>query len=229
MISQRLESINPNEVLLYLSYHGGDVPPELEADIALCSRLVMQAARPKLTYRIFPVEDCQPVGAGFLLEGADIRRHLSDCREAILMAATLGPDVETLLMRTQITDMAKALIMDSCASAAIENICDNFEADLRKEYAEKGLYLSDRFSPGYGDMPISQQTAFCDALDVRRRIGLTVSASGILIPRKSVTAVLGASETPKRRRSSGCANCTLFRSCTIRRDGRMCQKVQSFE
>lgn len=229
MISQRLEAININEVLLYLSYRGGELPPELEHDISLCAEAIMSAARPRLTYRIFPVEDGQPVGAGLHLEGKDIQRHLESCREAVLMAATLGPDVETLLMRTQITDMAKALIMDSCASAAIENVCDNFESDLRQEYTKKGLYLTDRFSPGYGDMPISQQAGFCDTLDVRRRIGLTVSASGILIPRKSVTAVLGASDAPRKRRSSGCANCSMFRSCTIRRDGRICRKVEALD
>lgn len=222
MISPQLSAINPNEVLLYLSYHGGKVPVEIEREIALCSECIKKVARPRLTYRIFPVEEGQPLGAGFRLEGEDIRRHLSGSREAILMAATLGPDVETLLMRTQVTDMAKALILDSCASVAIENVCDHFEADLRAEYAEKGWFLTDRFSPGYGDFPISQQTAFCEALDVRRRIGLTVSASGILIPRKSVTAVLGACTTAPKRRSSGCAYCTRFRTCTIRKDGITC-------
>lgn len=224
MKSPRLDNINTNEVLLYLSYHGGEVPAELERDILRCAELVKKAARPRITYRIFPVEEGQPVGAGILLEGQDIRRHLEDCHETILMAATLGQEVETLLMRTQIRDMAQALIMDSCASAAIENICDNLEADLREEYEKQGFFLTDRFSPGYGDMPISQQRDFCGVLDVQRRIGLTVSESGIMIPRKSVTAVLGVSRAPRKRRSSGCANCNMFRTCTIRKGGKTCHK-----
>lgn len=222
MLYPRLDNIDSNEVLLYLSYPGGAVPPELEEEIACCAEAVKRAARPRITYRIFPVEEGQPMGAGIRLEGEDIRRHLEGCREAVLMAATLGPEVETLLMRTQVVDMAKALIMDSCASTAIENVCDNLEADLREEYAQRNLYLTDRFSPGYGDMPIAQQGAFCGVLDVQRRIGLTVSSSGIMIPRKSVTAVLGVSDTPRKRRSSGCARCSMFRSCTIRKDGRTC-------
>lgn len=222
MIAPRLEAIDANEVLLYLSYPGGEVPARIEEDIRRCSQAVMAAARPRITYRIFPVRNGQPVGAGLTFEGEDIRRHLEGCREAVLMAATLGPDVETLLMRTQVTDMALALIMDSCASVAIENVCDLLEEDLRREYEAKGLFLTDRFSPGYGDLPISQQSAFCDCLDTRRRIGLTVSLSGILLPRKSVTAVLGAAETPRKRRSSGCSRCSMFRQCTIRKDGKHC-------
>lgn len=220
----RLEKINPNEVLLYLGYTGGTVPDDLEQSIASGSAALFQAARPRLTYRIFPLKDGHLIGVDFPLEGQDIRTHLDGCAQAVLLAATLGPDVETLLMRTQVTDMAKALILDSCASTAIENICDNFESDLRRQYEGEGLYLTDRFSPGYGDMPISQQRRFCELLDTRRRIGLTVSQSGILIPRKSVTAVMGVADTPRTRRSSGCANCNMFRSCQLRKNGRVCGK-----
>lgn len=222
MIRAQLESINPNEVLLYLGYTGGEVPSEIEAQITECSAQIMRAARPKLTYRIAALKNGVLQGMTFPLQGKDIARHLEGCHTAVLMAATLGPDVETLLMRTQVQDMARALILDSCASTAIENVCDRFEQTLRQQYEAQGQYLTDRFSPGYGDMPISQQLDFCELLDTRRRIGLSVSQSGIMIPRKSVTAVMGVSDTPRTRRSSGCANCSMFRTCTIRKDGRIC-------
>ncbi|MCD7929254.1 MAG: vitamin B12 dependent methionine synthase, activation domain protein [Clostridiales bacterium] len=224
MLHPKLEHINPNEVLLYLGYNGGDVPPELEADIAACAQRILETARPRLTYRVFPLDGGRLRGTDFALEGQDIQTLLAGCGEAVLMAATLGPDVETLLMRAQVTDMAKALILDSCASTAIENVCDNFEADLRRDYAARGLYLTDRFSPGYGDLPIAQQRGFCELLDTRRRIGLTVSQSGILIPRKSVTAVLGAADSPRPHREPSCADCGLFRSCQMRRNGKVCGK-----
>ena len=222
MLHPRLETINTNEVLLYLGYRGGEVTPELEAQIENAAALMMKTARPKLTYRIFPLDSDRMVGTDFTPEGQDIRQHLSDCESAVLMAVTLGPDVETLLMRTEVKDMAQALILDSCASTAVENVCDNFEGDLRRQYETQGLYLTDRFSPGYGDMPISQQRQFCELLDTRRRIGLAVSASGIMIPRKSVTAILGVSDKPRTFRSSGCAACSMFRSCAIRKEGRIC-------
>ncbi len=218
MLNARLDTINRSEVLLYLGCRGGQVPEDLERSMDECWEQLKIVARPRLTYRIFPVENGQLSGSGLLLEGRDIQRHLEDCYEAVLLAATLGPDVETLLMRTQVMDMARALVLDSTASAAIENVCDNFEKDLRADCQSKGLFLTDRFSPGYGDLPIGLQQQLCEVLDTRRRIGLTVSQSGILIPRKSVTAILGVSETPRFRRSSGCANCTMFHSCKLRKD-----------
>ncbi len=224
MLQPRLEFINPNEVLMYLGDTRNDVPQELDAAIESCAARIFAAARPRLTYRIFPLLGGKLTGVDFPLPGRDIQRHLADCHTAILMAATLGPDVETLLMRTQVTDMAQAVILDSCASTAIENICDNLEQDLRQHCEAEGHYLTDRFSPGYGDMPISQQRDFCELLDTRRRIGLAVSQTGIMLPRKSVTAVLGIATTPRTRRSAGCAHCSMFRSCQLRKNGKTCGK-----
>lgn len=127
-------------------------------------------------------------------------------------------------MQVQVSDMARALILDSCASAAVENLCDNLETDLRAEVEAEGLFLTDRFSPGYGDLPLSFQRDFCALLNAQRQIGLTVSESSLLIPRKSVTAVLGISHWPRTTRSSGCANCNLFETCQIRKSGATCQK-----
>lgn len=223
MLSARLETIDKSEVLLYLGYKGCQATEDVARAIDGCIGDIFAAARPKLTYQIFPWAEERLVGPDFPLEGRDIQTHLQECDQAVLMAATLGPDVETLVMRAQVTDMARALILDSCASAAIENVCNSFEARLRAQYEADGLFLTDRFSPGYGDMPISQQTGFCELLDTRRRIGLAVSQSGIMIPRKSVTAVLGVSTSPRRLRSDGCESCSMADTCQVRRSGGTCR------
>ena len=212
MLEPRLERIDPQEVLRYLGCRDA-APPELVQAVDAGIAELTAAARPRLTYRVFPVSEGQLAGSGLTLEGQDIQRHLSGCREAVVMAATLGAEVETLLLRSQVRDLARSLVLDSAASAAIENVCDCLEADLRREYEVKGLFLTDRYSPGYGDLPLSLQGPLCEALDTRRRMGLTVSASGILIPRKSVTAILGAADTPRKRRSAGCENCAFRDRC----------------
>lgn len=213
VLKPRLEGVNEAEVLRYLGHRGGPVPEELRESIRVCTRQVLDAARPRCVYRLFPVEQGQLIGSGLVLEGDSIRRHLEGCVEGVLMAATLGPDVERRLLRTEVIDLARALVLDSVASSAIENVCDNLEADLRAWCAERGLYLTGRFSPGYGDLPLSLQGPLCQCLDTARRIGLTVSASGILMPRKSVTAILGCAPTPRRSAVPGCAACALREHC----------------
>lgn len=219
-VQARLTELNENEILLYLGYRGQEYPAEVEAQIKRCEREVLAAADPRLIWRRLPAE-----GAHFSalpLEGEDIRELLDGCGEVVLMAVTLGQGIDRLLAKSSVSNMADAVIMDACASTAIENVADNFEMDLRRELEGEQLYLTDRFSPGYGDLPISVQKQFCAVLDTQRKIGLSVSPSMLMIPGKSVTAVLGISETPKPLRKRGCESCSLFRTCMYRKEGRNC-------
>lgn len=216
----RLTELNYNEILMYLGHRGQEITPEVEEQIRRCMEEIARAAEPRLVYRRLALAG----GAipGLPLAGEDIQGLLAESREAVLMAVTLGPGIERLLMRREVTDMADAVILDACASAAVENVCDHFEFDLRDALKGEGLYLTDRFSPGYGDLPLDTQARLCAALDTARRIGLTVSANYIMVPRKSVTAILGISERPQPLRRRGCEVCSLFLTCPYRKEGVSC-------
>lgn len=218
----RLTELNDNEILLYLGYRGQEYPAEMERQIERCREQVLAAARPRLIWRRIPADEV--CFTALRLEGNDIREHLDGCREAVLMAVTLGPEIDRLLAKSSVTNMADAVIMDACASTAIENVADNFEQDLRREVEAEGLYLTDRFSPGYGDLPLSAQKQLCAALDTGRKIGLTLSPSFMMIPGKSVTAILGISDAPKALRKRGCESCSLFRTCMYRKEGKNCHE-----
>jgi len=116
--------------------------------------------------------------------------------------------------------MAEALILDACAGSAIENVCDNFCADLAALAAPD--YLTDRYSPGYGDLPLEHQKVLFSALNITRRIGVTLTESGLMLPQKSVTAILGISPTPRGRRS-GCTHCPMNETCAYRKEGTTCE------
>ncbi len=247
MIKARMTDLNYNEILMYLGHRGQEVTPEVDAQIKKCMADVQRYAVPRLVYSRLPVKDGAIVGfpaecaaqkpagaetAGDTAEadaasgaglGADIREILLPCREAVLLAVTLGAGMEQEILRREVTDMAEALILDACASVAAENVCDRFEESLRAELAEEGLYLTSRFSPGYGDFPIEYQRELCEVLNTARRIGLTVTDSCIMVPRKSVTAVMGIAEEPQELRKRGCEACSLFLHCTYRKRGINCE------
>ncbi|MBE5798763.1 MAG: methionine synthase [Clostridiales bacterium] len=148
--------------------------------------------------------------------GCDMNKLLDNCDEAVLMAATLGAQSERMLIRRQAGSSTDALLMDAVLSAAIEAVCDAQETSLRTECEAHGLYLTDRFSPGYGDMPLEQTKEICSVLQTDKTIGLTVSKSGIMIPRKSVTAVMGISRMPQKHRPSRCMMCSMKETCALR-------------
>lgn len=216
----RLTEIPEKEALLYLGYKGGGLPPELLETLTRCRETILKTARPRAAYRVFPWDPEGPLpGTALTLQGRDIRTLLQDCRRVILFGVTLGMEVEQLLRRAQVRDMAEAVMLDSCASAAVENVCENLAADLA---GELGGHPTDRFSPGYGDLPFSQQPALCRVLELDKRIGVTLTPGGLMVPQKSVTALMGLSDRPQPKRNRGCAVCPRFRTCTIRKEGHTC-------
>lgn len=212
----RLTKIDSAEALRYLG-HRGAPDGALLAQIEALSGSLMQTAKPRLVWRRLPLTEEN----GYLLAGQDLRNLLRESTDIVLFAATLGAEAELLLRRAQLRDMAEAVILDACAGCAIENVCDNFCADLSEEVAP--AYLTDRFSPGYGDLPLSHQRVLFDALNVTRRIGVTLTESGLMLPQKSVTAILGVAPTPQPRRDGRCAACAMYDTCTFRKEGTPCE------
>lgn len=224
--------IDRAEALRYLRLPAAMRQSELPADIlqqlAEAEAAVLRAAEPRFIWREFTLTE---TAAGLslndtalLLPGADIARLLADSQKCLLLAATVGIGIDELIRRAEITDMGRALILDAMASAAVENLCDQIQAALAARYAQKRLYLTRRFSPGYGDLPIDLQKSLCATLDCGRRIGLSVSASGIMLPRKSVTAIIGLTNAPAPppKQTHNCAECNLRETCPYRRAGVTC-------
>ena len=222
MFEPRFTTLNMKEILKYLGFCGQELTEEIAAQIRRCTDEVLAAATPRLTYRHVPLEDGAVLGVTFA--GNDIPRMLEPCEEVVLFGATLGPGVERLMMRYEVVNAADSVIMDACASTAIENICNNFESDMRRAVEAEGRYLTDRFSPGYGDLPIAEQPKFFALLDMTRRIGVSLTPTTIMVPRKSVTAIMGIARTPQPHRPPDCEHCLMFRSCPFRKAGRRCRE-----
>ena len=63
---------------------------------------------------------------------------------------------------------------------------------------QKAVICAPRFSPGYGDFPLECQGMLLEALEAGKRIGIKLTDSLLMMPSKSVSAVMGASRKPYR-------------------------------
>ena len=114
---------------------------------------------------------------------------LRGCDRAVVFAATVGLELDRFIARYGRISPARGLMMQALGAERIEALCDAFCAWLAEEYAP--LTLRQRFSPGYGDLPLTAQRAMFDALQCHRRIGLYLNESLLMSPTKSVTAIVG--------------------------------------
>lgn len=214
---KRPEEIDLAQAARYLGARG---EPD-SATMALldrCARPLLDAAAPRAVYLRAKKEDLAS-----LWQGADVERHLAGCPEAVLLAVTLGPGVDAQIRRAGIGDVAAQAATDALASTLAEQVCDQAEAMLRALAREQGLYLTGRYSPGYGDWPIAVQPRLAALLDTQKRIGLYVTDTFLMLPRKSVTAVLGLSDVPVTGKRAGCAHCALRDKCEYRKRGVTCE------
>ena len=207
------------EALRYLGYRGAQPDAAVSARLDACAAELQAAARPRSVFRRFalthPSTDTLRI-ADVTVCSRDLSRNLRGCTAVYLMAATLGIEADRLLARASAVRMSDAVLYQAAAAAMIETVCDGVNDAIRREAAGEGLYCRPRFSPGYGDFSIEHQRDFARLLDTPRQIGLTVTESCLLAPTKSVTAVIGLTNTPQPCHRSGCESCEKT-DCAFRR------------
>lgn len=216
-------SINKNEVLRYLGYKGQELDTDLEERIESLIKDVNTKINPRVVLEKYNIKFFQDkvmvIGTELVLQGEDIKKCLDKCDEVYLLAVTLGIEMEKMIRLAQASSILDALILDSIATAYVEAVCDKIEDDIYKDVKRIGKGISFRFSPGYGDLPIKTQKYFLKTIDAQRRLGLTLSSSLILIPRKSVTAIIGVKNEIVKKINKSCNDCPNCESCKFRKDG----------
>lgn len=221
-----IESVNIDVFEAYRYMGCFNNPDDKTVDeLKRASELITNNCTPRYISKICKLNKSDGIsldGTVLKLTGKNIKAMLHDSDECIIFCATIGNGFEPLLRQWQIRDITFAAMLDACASSAIESVCNNIENYFKEKFNTEGKYLTDRFSPGYGDLPIEIQKDFCASLDTDRKIGVSVTESGIMLPRKSVTAVMGISSNVQRHRDIGCAGCVNFQNCKFREKGVTC-------
>ncbi|MBQ7475292.1 MAG: Vitamin B12 dependent methionine synthase activation subunit [Clostridia bacterium] len=190
--------LSPDEIVIsekeYVRYLGMKNPPEgdLSPLFDECVRGVKDALSVRGVMRTCRIS-VRPSGVDFGFAKADsasLAKNLADCNLAVLFAVTAGPAVDRLIAKYSASSPAKALVADAVASAAVEGAAAAVSAELKKRYGK----VRPRFSPGFGDLPLSFERDLLSFVDGARRAGITLTGSLLLVPVKSVTAVQGITE-----------------------------------
>lgn len=182
------------ETARYLGYPKNTPPDAAVSDLisASCAKM-HELLAPRAVFDIFPLahgKDNMLSFAGTELRSVDLSRNLADCTRVVLFAATIGPQVDALIRRTQLDGKAGAAVMQAAGAMFIESFVDALNTKIKTDEAAAGGKTHPRYSPGYGDVSLSVQRLFFSRLPCSR-IGLTLMDSLIMAPEKSVTAFIG--------------------------------------
>ena len=175
--------------------------------------------QPRVETRRLFVEDLRHeriklMGNG-ILSGELLAKHMGGAQEVVIILCTVGEGLERRAADVSKEDSVYGLALDAVGSAGVEAlanaVCALFEEDATKEDCKVTIPLS----PGMVGWPVEQgQPQIFDLLDTDE-IGVRLTESMMMVPRKSLTFVLGIG---KKLIAGGraCDYCSLKGTCRYR-------------
>ncbi|MCK4692091.1 MAG: hypothetical protein KAT23_00580 [Anaerolineales bacterium] len=150
---------------------------------------------PVVAYRWLTIESLRheriTLEGGASLTGSLIAKHLTTAKQVVAALCTIGERLEAKVSEVMAEDPAYGLALDGLGSAAVESlanaVCHHFETQV----AEKEYQVTIPLSPGMVGWPVEvgQQEIFDMLGD--ENAGVRLTSSSMMIPRKSLTMVLG--------------------------------------
>ncbi len=150
----------------------------------------------------------------FAVSSLSLAAFMADAAEVWLMAATVGVYLDRLIQKYAHIAPSRAVMLQAIGAERIEALCDAFATQTAIEHDALSM---PRFSPGYGDLPLSVQRDIFAVLDCSRRIGVSLTDGLMMMPSKSVTAFAVLSDRPSSCEQNRCSICDK-RDCAFRGD-----------
>ena len=185
------------EVLRYAMLpHHADAPETLP--LGECLRMAEGRVRCRAVWRRYPLTRTETgLDLGFAATGSlSLLKRLEGCGSILLFCCTAGAEMDRLIARAALRSPLHGLLMHALGAQQVEGACDRLCAQLAA--LVPGCALTPRYSPGYGDLPLSLQRDIFAALSCERLIGVTLTDSLLMRPSKSVTAIVGILEDKER-------------------------------
>jgi hypothetical protein len=157
------------------------------------------------------------IGESIVLKSRKVARLLERCDKVAVFALTIGDYLEDMVAYLAENGLVlQATVLDAIGSGTAESLATQVEQSIREDARSEGLVISWRFSPGYCDWDVSQQELIFRALG-NDTAGITLNKSMLMVPRKSVSGIIGIGQPGKDIENyNPCLTC-LKKDCPGRR------------
>ncbi len=205
--------MNKKNILVYLQC-SQDVDDKTWQLIDECISEVQKMAQFKTVVQRFTLTH-QPLMIQELelpFQSHDLEIYFKDCQECLVIACTLGIQIDRQIKYYEHIDMTKAIVFDAVSSWYLEECCDEYEKTLHL-----GRHTF-RFAPGYGDLSLELNQPLSRVLQIDKKIGVSINKSGLFIPMKSMLGIIGLGVTATK----SCMTCICKENCILRKGGQRC-------
>ncbi len=176
---------------------------------------------PAVGYETYPITDIGyqqlSLEGNTVLHGSALSSVLSEARELAVLVCTIGGKLEE-----KVTDYfgksepLKGLLLDGIGSASMDALSQEVCRLIAHKASLRGYQTSSPLSPGGRSFPLSEQWQLFKLVPAEE-IGVRLTSTGLMVPRKSVSRVIGIGpQMPTWTKAEACARCNLSETCRYR-------------
>ena len=177
--------------------------------------------KPSFVYSIYPITGMDheqlSLKGNIALHGRLIPALISDAIQLSVVVCTIGGELEE-----KVTEYAsgkealRSLLLDGIGSAAVDSLSQEVSRFMLREASSRGYQVSSPLNPGMPGFPLSEQWQIMKMVPAKD-IGVSLTRSGIMMPRKSQSMVFGMGPNmPRWTQAERCAHCPLYETCPYR-------------
>jgi len=217
-------SLKPGEVLRRQGFRGhSKIRPEIKK---LISELIAGVKKTRLlepaaAYEYYKVTGMSPSQVSLegneAIQGTLIQTIFPQAKALAIVVCTIGPKLEKKVTGySKSGETLRGMILDGIGSAAVDMLIPEVCRRITNEASSRGHQTSSPVSPGWPGLPLTEQWNLFELVNAQE-IGVSLTSSEIMVPRESVSMVIGIGPLMESwTQADVCARCSLRRTCPYR-------------
>jgi hypothetical protein len=217
-------SLKTGEVLRRQGFKGrSKIRPEIKSIILelLATAENTNLLEPAVAYEYYQVTGMSPsqisLEGNKAIHGSLLPTIFPDVKRLAILVCTIGPKLEKKATTySKSGEALRGMLLDGIGSAAIDMLAPEACRLIATEASSGGQQASSPISPGWPGLPLSEQWNLFEMVNTQE-IGVSLTSSGIMVPRKSISMVIGIGpQMATWTQADVCARCSLRKTCTYR-------------
>ena len=197
--------INIDQIISLLGYDNETVPDPVLDSLEAIIRLIPEKVNLKSGFKIFNQGSVVIEDGKFIVDNQVLNcdkiiyPNLKNADSLAFIISTLGSELESMSKEYMDTnEMLNGYLVDKIGSELVETLADKTETYLTEYLDQFGLKMTNRYSPGYCGWNVSDQKKLFSLLP-DKFCNVTLNDNSLMIPIKSVSAVIGIGKNVERK------------------------------